>query len=57
MTSLKLQRCTRSVVMDGCIFFREDRSEKQGGGVALHVREQLECIKLYSGIDEQVESL
>lgn len=43
--------------MDGCIFFREDRSEKQGGGVALHVREQLECIKLYSGIDEQVESL
>lgn len=36
---------------------REDGSEKQGGGVALHVREQLDCVRLYSGTDEQVESL
>lgn len=43
--------------MGGCIFFRVDRSEKQGDGVALHVREQLECIRLYSGTDDQVESL
>lgn len=43
--------------MDGYIPFRGDRSENHSGGVALCVREQLECIKLYSGTDEQVESL
>lgn len=57
MTSLELCRHTWNIVMDGCVFFREERSEKQGGGVAFHVREQLECIKLYSGTDEQVDSL
>jgi len=28
------------------IFFRKDRPTRRGGGVALYVREQLECIEL-----------
>ena len=37
---------------------RKDRPTKWGGGVALYVREQLECIELCLGADEeQVESL
>ncbi|GAB0208187.1 mitochondrial enolase superfamily member 1 [Grus japonensis] len=37
---------------------RKDRPARRGGGVALYVREQLECIKLCLGVDEErVESL
>ncbi|RMC19589.1 hypothetical protein DUI87_03148 [Hirundo rustica rustica] len=46
-----------NVVMDGYVPFRKDRSVRQGGGVALYVREQLECIKFSPGADESVESL
>jgi len=45
-------------VMDGCRIFRKDRPTRRGGGVALYVREQLECIELGLGAnEEQVESL
>jgi len=38
--------------------FRKQRPTRHGGGLALHVREQLECIKLCLGLDEEgVESL
>ncbi|GAB0209126.1 hypothetical protein GRJ2_003378300 [Grus japonensis] len=37
---------------------RKDRPARRGGGVALYVREQLECIELCLGMDEErVESL
>ena len=35
--------------MDGYVLFRKDRLARRGGGVALCVREQLECIKLHLG--------
>lgn len=38
------------VVMDGYVLFRKDRLARQGGGVALCVRKQLECIELYLGV-------
>jgi len=44
-------------VTDGYRPFRKDRPTRRGGGVALYVREQLECIELGLGADEQVESL
>jgi len=45
-------------VMNGYRLFRKDRPTRRGGGVALYVREQLECIELYLGADEEgVESL
>jgi len=44
--------------MDGYTLFGKDRPTRQGGEVALYVREQLECIELCLGVDEeQVESL
>lgn len=46
-----------NVVMDGSVLFRKHRSERQGDGIALYVREQLECIKLYPGTEKLVESL
>ena len=40
------------------VFFRKDRPARRGGGVALYVREQLECIKLHLGVnDDGVENL
>jgi len=33
-----------NAVMDGYTLFRKDRPTRCGDGVALHVREQLECI-------------
>jgi len=39
-------------VMDGYRLFRKDRPTRRGGGVALYVREQLECIELCLGADE-----
>ena len=44
--------------MEDYVLFRKDRLGKQGGGVALYVREQLECTQLHLGEGEgQVESL
>jgi len=44
--------------MDGYTLLRKDRPTRQGGGFALYVREQLECIELCLGAEEeQVESL
>jgi len=45
-------------VMEGYKLFRKDRPTRQSGGVALYMREQLDCIKLCLGVEgEQVESL
>ena len=45
-------------VIDGYRLFRKDRPARRGGGVALCVREQVECIELGLGAnEEQVESL
>jgi len=40
-------------VMDGYSLFRKDRPTRRGGGVALYVREQLECIELGRGANEE----
>jgi len=42
-------------VMDVYRLFRKDRPTRRGGGVALYVRVQLECIELCLGVDEGVE--
>jgi len=42
-----------NAVMDGYRLFRKGRSTSQGGGVALYVREQLECIELCLGVHEE----
>ncbi|GAB0193231.1 mitochondrial enolase superfamily member 1 [Grus japonensis] len=42
-----------NAVMDGYVLFRKDRPATRGGGVAPYVREQLECIKFYLGVDEE----
>ena len=45
-------------VMDDYTLIRNDRTKRQGEGVALYVREQLVCIELCLGADEDaVESL
>ena len=36
-------------VMNGYRLFRKDRPTRRGGGVALYVKEQLECIQLCPG--------
>ena len=47
-----------SVAMEGHRLFRKDRPGRQGGGVVLHVRQQLECLELCLGMGEQpAESL
>jgi len=47
-----------NAVIDGYRLFRKDRTTRQGGGVALYVREQLEGIELCLGADEKrIESL
>jgi len=33
--------------------FRKDRPTRRGGGVALYVKEQLECIELGLGANEE----
>jgi len=40
-------------VMDGYRLFRKHRLTRRGGGVALYVKEQLECIELCLGADEE----
>ncbi|GAB0203631.1 hypothetical protein GRJ2_002828700 [Grus japonensis] len=47
-----------SVGMEGYRFFRKDRQGRQGGGVTLYVNDQLECMELHLGMDEELtESL
>jgi len=36
-------------VMDGYTLFRKERPRRRGGGVALYVKEQLECMELCPG--------
>jgi len=44
--------------MGGYRLFRKDRQGKQGGGVALYVKDQLDCMELHLGLDEEpTESL
>ncbi|KAK4825626.1 hypothetical protein QYF61_001306 [Mycteria americana] len=45
-----------SVAMDGYKLFRRDRQGRRGGGVALYVRECLDCLELNDG-DDRVECL
>jgi len=40
-------------IIDGYRLFRKDRPTRRGGGVALYVREQLECIELCLGANEE----
>jgi len=42
-----------NAVMDGYRLFRKDGPTRRGGGVALYMREQLECIELCLGADEE----
>ena len=50
--------CDWSVGMEGYKPFRKDRQERQGGGVAPYVNDQLECMELCLGMDEEpTESL
>ncbi|GAB0209401.1 hypothetical protein GRJ2_003405800 [Grus japonensis] len=50
--------CDWSVGMEGYRLFRKDRQGRQGGGVALYINDQLECMELHLGMDEELtESL
>ncbi|GAB0188654.1 mitochondrial enolase superfamily member 1 [Grus japonensis] len=42
-----------SVGMEGYRLFRKDRQGRQGGGVALYVNDQLECMELHLGTEEE----
>lgn len=45
-------------IMDVYVLLRKDRPERQGGGGALYVTEQVKCIKLCLGVDEEwIENL
>ena len=47
-----------SVGMEGYRLFRKDRQGRQGGGITLYVNDQLECMELCLGMDEEpTESL
>ncbi|GAB0208910.1 hypothetical protein GRJ2_003356700 [Grus japonensis] len=47
-----------SVGMEGYRLFRKDRQGRRGEGVALYVNDQLECMELHLGMDEELtESL
>ncbi|GAB0209788.1 hypothetical protein GRJ2_003444500 [Grus japonensis] len=47
-----------SVGMEGYRLFRKDRQGRRGGGVAHYVNDQLECMDLHLGMDEEpTESL
>lgn len=39
--------------MDDCVLFRKDKTTRQGGRAALYVSEQLGCIKLTPGEDDE----
>lgn len=40
--------------MEGYKLFRKDRKRRQERGVVLYVREQLECMELCVGIEEEL---
>ena len=42
-----------NAVTDDYILFRKDRPARKGGGAALYVKEQLECIELFLGVEEE----
>ncbi|GAB0182398.1 hypothetical protein GRJ2_000705100 [Grus japonensis] len=42
-----------SVGMEGYRLFRKDRQGRQGGGIALYVNDQLECMELHLGMEEE----
>jgi len=42
-----------SIGMEGYRLFRKDRQGRRGGGVALYVKDQLECMELRLGMDEE----
>lgn len=42
-----------NAAMEDYILYRKDRPGRRGGSVALYVREELECIKLCLGVDEE----
>jgi len=42
-----------NAVMNGHRLFRKDRPTRRGGGVALYVKEQLECIEICLGGDDE----
>ncbi|GAB0206600.1 mitochondrial enolase superfamily member 1 [Grus japonensis] len=47
-----------SVGMEGYRLFRKDRQGRRGGGVTLYVNDQLECMELHLGMEEELtESL
>ena len=47
-----------SIGMGGYRLFRKDRQGRRGGGVTLYVKDQLECMELRLGLDEEpTESL
>ncbi|GAB0186642.1 hypothetical protein GRJ2_001129500 [Grus japonensis] len=43
-----------SVGMEGYRLFRKDRQGRQGGDVTLYVNDQLECMELHLGMDEEL---
>lgn len=43
-----------SVGMDGCRLIRKTRQGRQGLGVTLYVSDQLECMELCLGMDEEL---
>ncbi|GAB0208244.1 hypothetical protein GRJ2_003290100 [Grus japonensis] len=42
-----------SVGMEGYRLFRKDRQGRRGGGVTLYVNDQLECMELHLGMEEE----
>ncbi|GAB0206424.1 tubulin polyglutamylase complex subunit 2 [Grus japonensis] len=42
-----------SVGMEGYRVFRKDRQGRRGGGIALYVNDQLECMELHLGMDKE----
>lgn len=41
------------MVIDGYVLLSKDRPARWGGGVAIYMREQLECIAYCPGADEE----
>ncbi|GAB0209691.1 hypothetical protein GRJ2_003434800 [Grus japonensis] len=43
-----------SVGMEGHRLFRKDRQGRRGGGITLYVNDQLECMELHLGMEEEL---
>ena len=50
------ESCDWGVAIDGYRLFRRDRQGRRGGGVAMYVKQGLDCVELQVG-DGKVESL